>query len=76
MAQRMNRNEIPNATDRQLTEQIEIRRNELEETTAAMRETERDVQKHEAEVNNIRANIARLQALNAQMQQQQQGQNQ
>ena len=73
MAQRMNRSKIPNATDHQLTEQIEIRRNELEETTAAMQETEKNVQKHEAEVSKIRENIARLQALNAQMQQQQQG---
>ena len=69
----MNRSEIPNATDHQLTEQIEIRRNELEETTAAMQETEKNVQKHEAEVSKIRENITRLQALNAQMQQQQQG---
>ena len=43
MAQRMNRSEILNATDRQLTEQIEIRQGELEETTAAMQETEKNV---------------------------------
>ena len=69
----MNRSEILNATDRQLTEQVEIRQGELEETTAAMQETEKNVERHEAEVSKIRENIARLQALNAQMQQHQQG---
>ena len=72
MAHRMDRNEIPNATNHQLNEQIEIRRNELEETTAAMQKTEKDVHEHEAEVNKLRANIVHLQELKAQMQQQMQ----
>ena len=70
MARRIDRSEIPNATNSQLHEQIEIRKNELQEATLAMQKTEKVVHKHEAEVNNLRANIIHLQQLKAQMQQQ------